>query len=86
MGISVQNHIPDITIYPNPAYNKIYIVLQDKENCGIEIYNGIGETMFKGLIKTEKELDISSYQAGIYFIKVSNEYGNRIEKIIKLQN
>lgn len=66
----------DIVVYPNPATD-ILRVKGTIEN--IEIYNVSGM-----LLKTtnKKEIDISTYSRGVYFIKVINSIGSVTKKLI----
>jgi Secretion system C-terminal sorting domain len=51
----------------------------------ITILNSYGDIIFKSEILNSKfEIDISSYPAGIYFVKVNEDYKMAVKKIIKL--
>ncbi len=69
-----------IKIYPNPAAN--YINIDAPDNYSFEIYSVIGAKM---LDTKNKQIDISYFDAGIYFVLIKNEIGNTVksEKVIK---
>jgi hypothetical protein len=69
-----------IKIYPNPATD--YINIDAPNNYSFEIYSIIGAKM---LDTKEKQIDISSFKKGIYFVVIKNEKGKSVksEKIIK---
>ncbi len=67
----------DLRIYPNPTTDRIYI--ETKDAVSVELLNINGSPIFNG---TKKEIDVSSYKEGIYFIKVTNNSFTITKKII----
>ncbi len=68
VGIS-QKSVETLKIYPNPAVNELNVVLTS-ENTTVSIYNAVGQRMEQLVVSgTEYKFDISSYSAGIYFVK-----------------
>ena len=63
-------------VYPNPSNNRIYILGAKGE---LSIHNLIGQEVFSDYINTTISIDISSWQAGVYFVKTNN----KTVKIIK---
>ncbi|MDO5615359.1 MAG: zinc-dependent metalloprotease [Cruoricaptor ignavus] len=69
----------DISVYPNPANDYIYIKL--KNNDGLKIYNTSGQLVYSAILnKGENKIDISTFPPGIYLLTTSS--GNSL-KIIK---
>jgi len=74
----ITNYELRITVYPNPAFTTITI---EAENFSkVEIYNIFGQ-----LLQTAKTrvVDISYFNAGIYFLKIYTEKGMVVKKVIK---
>lgn len=74
----------DISIFPNPATDKIFIEPSDYKNTTIEIANINGQII--KIINYSKEggsIDIGELISGVYIIKVRNERGIVIKKIVK---
>jgi hypothetical protein len=71
-----------LTVYPNPAEETLYVNINRKSDYSvIDIFGKIVKT---GKVEQgENELDIKNYQAGIYFLKLSNEKGSVIKKVLK---
>jgi uncharacterized protein YjdB len=68
-----------IRIYPNPAMNELNVVL-GRENSTVAIFNSVGKMMDQVVVSgTEYIFDISSYAAGIYFVRT----GQVVEKFVK---
>jgi len=79
VGISQINKLENITIYPNPALSEINIMSN-------QIFDEITITDMNGkncLTTTERNIDISALQNGMYIIQLKNELGIGIQKFIK---
>ena len=58
----------NLKIYPNPAWDKVYVDRSDQE-LTINIYNLVGDIVLqKDLTTNENSIDISSLQGGVYLI------------------
>jgi len=78
LGIDDLNQL-DISIYPNPTSDKLYIdglVIQD-----VVIYSVLGKEVVK--ISNQNSIDVSSLSKGVYFIKVSDGVNSSTKKFIK---
>jgi len=84
VGIQKTN-LSGLTIYPNPANNQITIESTNPEPHTIEIHSLNGKLIYR--TKGEGpilQIDLSSFQRGLYFITVRSRDYVRTEKIIKL--
>lgn len=73
----------NINFYPNPSKGLIEITGLEK-NSEIEIYNATGTIIFGTISDDEKkQIDLSDYNAGIYFIKINTGRQEMVKKIIK---
>jgi len=75
-----ENSKKKINVYPNPTSGEIYFENQNLSNENYQIKNIYGQIILTGTI-TEKKINISNLQSGIYFISIENSQ-NTI-KIIK---
>ena len=69
-------------IYPNPATENVF-VKSDYTISNIEVLNYLGQTVYTRQNvgnKTEK-VNVASYPAGIYFVKVTTTEGAKTVKI-----
>jgi Secretion system C-terminal sorting domain len=73
----------EVMFYPNPASDNVNI----KSNYNIktlELIDMQGRMLQSKIVnETETNIDISSYVSGIYIVKVSNDTGERLYKLIK---
>jgi hypothetical protein len=67
---TLQTEKPNICIFPNPASD--YIFINAIENSDIEIYNSNGQLMRRFVNYQKEIIDLSSFESGVYFAKVSN--------------
>lgn len=75
----------DIKTYPNPATNELTMeITGNMESVNFEIINSTGEVVYKGNFNEKITLQTSSFEAGIYLIKLTNEYNSECKKLIKL--
>ncbi|MCF8405171.1 MAG: T9SS type A sorting domain-containing protein [Bacteroidales bacterium] len=79
----------DVLIHPNPATDKIIISIQDglKENTMLKIVNNLGEIVLSENIEKQStpidlNLDLSSFEPGIYFIIIRNNELQLNQKLI----
>jgi len=64
-----------ILVYPNPASANVFIDCSRRLKS-IEIYNLLGERVYsdsKAIMQTPKEIDLSGFQKGVYFIKAGDD-------------
>jgi pyruvate dehydrogenase complex dehydrogenase (E1) component len=63
-------------VYPNPALDRIFVDLKDKDNAVyyITVYNSLGHTVLM-LPQPElsKGIDISAFAKGIYFVQLMDK-------------
>ncbi len=84
--ISVQNCLTDneaLSIFPNPATNAIYINFKGniEQITNSEIYDLFGRNMYQSSIY-QSVIDISSFEEGIYFLKLMLLSGNITKKFV----
>ena len=75
----------DFVVYPNPATNELFI--HSKTNVTIDaviLVDVLGKTIYQEIVKAPfSRIDISSFQKGIYFLKVTLNGYEETLKIIK---
>jgi len=83
-----EHESPSFTISPNPIFDKGYIQVSDLFVEGqIQIYNSIGtfcETIEVGKSESQKTIDFSLYNPGIYWLVFRHNNEVSIKQIIKI--
>jgi hypothetical protein len=91
-GIQENDHSTEntVSLYPNPATNQLTIEFknQSQQNYLLEIKNMLGQTMYSETIKNalgkqSKNIDVSAFTNGIYFVSLRNEKESVSKKFIK---
>ena len=84
-NVSINQYVVDymVELFPNPASYDVTI-RTEKEMEKIEIFNVDGKLVETVLVSgaTEKQLNISSYAKGFYFVKITTDAGPAIKKLI----
>ncbi len=77
-----------IMAQPNPCIDKLQVSVNgmQSENALIELFNEFGQVFLTQVIfKNEYcTMDLSTLEAGVYFLKVKDDYNSAIVKIIKM--
>ena len=75
----------DCTVYPNPAEALINIQIKRVGKYTVEITSVNGQLLYsENIVESKHQIDLSSFQKGIYFITIRSKDFARTEKIIKL--
>ena len=71
-----------IMIYPNPA-TEVVNVKSDFNITRIDVMNFVGQTIFtnSNVESVNAKINVTSFKAGVYFVKVSTSEGTRTVKI-----
>ena len=78
-----KNRYSNISVVPNPTSGKLYINSANKIK-DIEIVDITGKSMMSEKINSfSKNIDISSLQSGLYFIRINTGSGIEVMKIVK---
>ena len=78
----------DIVIYPNPAKDKIYFILNKhtQENYAVNFFNILGENVKSLAINSEtNSIDINNLTNGIYFISVRSSGGQLFSRKLVIE-
>jgi hypothetical protein len=72
-----------IKVYPNPAFDILYVVNENQQNMQISMFDFLGREVLNQNVFGQVQLDMSKLPAGIYNMRI--QYGNVIEnrKIVK---
>lgn len=63
----------EITMYPNPASDKIYVKGLNSSLGTIEIINAEGRKVLEAEVNSDKSVDISALVPGIYYVTLKSE-------------
>lgn len=75
-----------VSVFPNPTKGKTYVQALGLTIQGIEVYNILGEKIYSTADFKQQslnEVDLSSFQSGIYFVKMYDGEKTYTKKIIR---
>ncbi|MCB0399211.1 MAG: T9SS type A sorting domain-containing protein [Winogradskyella sp.] len=75
----------DLTLFPNPATNEVNLKWNKPEDVSIRIFDTQGKIMFYGKkinLFNGFKVDVSSFNSGIYFVKLNSSKGEITKKLI----
>lgn len=76
-----QSQLDNVNVYPNPAQETLNI--SNAETASIEVYDMLGRMILsKENISINEQLNVSSLNAGAYFVKISKEGTSTTKKFI----
>lgn len=85
--VSVNQQVTDFcwSVFPNPASHFITISCPDGILQKVDLYDFMGRHLTSSSIQNRRgTLDISSFSSGIYFLKITTNWGEKTKKIVKL--
>ena len=76
-----------LSLYPNPASETLWMDWQENNAAQVLLYNLSGQLLLEDRIeKGQNQLDIQQLSAGMYLLRIVDEYGNWAnKKLIKIQ-
>jgi len=81
-GINENNNSEIFSVYPNPS-SGIFTVTSQEEITTIEIYNVLGEKIYKSEMRDKKyAIDLSGKAKGIYFVRIQSGDKISTQKIL----
>jgi len=74
-----------ISVFPNPAKNKLRISLEEEKQTNIQIINSSGNILYNEVFNIKTiNIDIQKLLQGIYIIKITNENFSSVKQFIKI--
>jgi len=75
----------DFSIYPNPSKSKLNINLVQNSNATkVEVYDILGKRVYaNSLTDLKPSINASSWNAGVYLVKISNDFGTQTKRFVK---
>jgi len=74
----------ELKIYPNPVRDVLNLEYQSNLQARLQIFNLSGQIVFEGQLNPNSlaQIDVSDYSSGLYQLKLTNERGTSIQKLL----
>ena len=84
VGVQAYDNNRTINVYPNPVSNELVIeITGNKDKQAYEIYNSIGQVVYKGYLIEKTTVQTTDFSSGVYMIKLENGKTFEFKKILK---
>ena len=77
-----ENTLTGISIYPNPSNGVVTISNEKGTENTIAVYNMLGKEVYTSSASSDLTVDLSANGTGVYLVKVSNETGSMVERVV----
>jgi heat shock protein HslJ len=78
-----ENDMSKLNIYPNPVEDKLFIATANMDLNSIVVLDVNGRTVISQKSGDLNEIDVSSLNSGMYFLRMESATGNIVKKFIK---
>jgi photosystem II stability/assembly factor-like uncharacterized protein len=81
--VTLQDGTTEVTVFPNPVSERLFVEMKGNDRTGIAILNSLGrEVRRTWLSQCITGINVSDLAGGIYFVRVSTEKGIITRKIV----
>ena len=77
-----ENTLDGVSVYPNPSEGMVTVSNDNNSSNDIVVYNMLGEIVYTASSNTKVSVDLSGKGTGVYLVKVSNESGSIVERVV----
>lgn len=70
-----------LTVFPNPAQNTLTVIGLQNPEYNYKVFCAFGQLVGKGILKENRQIDISKFDAGVYHIQLGETYSGRFVKL-----
>ena len=77
-----ENTLTGVSVYPNPSAGVINVTNDNNAINAIEVHDMLGKVVFTSTVSTSTTIDLSGNGTGVYIVKVSNENGTMVERVV----
>ena len=80
-GVNVgENAMEKVQVYPNP--NNGTFTIEAEGETVYQLLNSLGQCVLSGVCEGKTQINVQSLNQGIYFLRLKNGNGNKIEKLV----
>jgi hypothetical protein len=77
-----ETNIEGVAVYPNPTTGVVNVTNANGSDNEIRVYDVTGKMVFTKNVTASTSFDLSQFGAGVYVVKVSNENGQLVERVV----
>lgn len=77
-----ETKLEGVSVYPNPTNGVVNISNSNGTENEIRVYDVTGKVVITKTVSTATSFDLSQFGAGVYVVKVSNDNGQLVERVV----
>ena len=77
-----ESTLSNVEVYPNPSNGVVTITNEDNSTNDIAIFDMLGKQVYTTTATSKKVVDLSANGTGVYLVKVSNEKGSIVKRVV----
>ena len=77
-----EEELTGVSVYPNPSAGVVNVTNDNNLTNTIEVFDVTGKTVLSKVVSTQTTFDLSGNGSGVYIVKVSNEAGSLVERVV----
>jgi len=77
-----ENTLAGVSVYPNPSEGVVTVSNVNNTENTIVVYDMVGNVVYTTSANSSTTIDLSSNGTGVYMVKVSNENGSIVERVV----
>ncbi|WP_430406264.1 T9SS type A sorting domain-containing protein [Fluviicola sp.] len=77
-----ESMISTISVHPNPTHD-VVVVTMEAASATVEVMDVQGKLIQTTQIKSGDQIDLSTYERGVYTLRIKTEFGTSLERIVK---
>lgn len=82
LGVRQAELVPEVSLYPNPAFDRVTVVCQDLRR--VTLINLLGQPLRMQEVHSDRMyLDVQNLPEGVYFVKVETMDASVVKKFVK---
>jgi hypothetical protein len=81
---SLEQEQEEFKVFPNPAREVVNLLYNSSSQARLQIFNMNGQLVYEAQLSPNsvEQIDVSAFSAGLYQLRLSNESGVSVEKLI----
>ena len=77
-----ENSLNGVEVYPNPTTGKFTVTNENNTENTIAIFDMLGKEVYTNTTSSSLTVDLSANGMGVYLVKVSNENGSIVKRVV----
>lgn len=83
LSVGEENETATVSVYPNPASDKLFVQLTQTQNALVELVNMEGRSiLYRTVMSQSNEIDLSGIAPGVYTLRIHTDNTTEVVKVV----